>query len=545
MRTWLGLGSIVLLACGAPEPMCERVVGAHTSAASAPDRRLLGAAAEYPADPALEARHAELVASQRARRAAAWQAVARVLAPTPLAEPTPVADTRVPRFRGFYDSEDYQRLFQHLYGGLTPEERAAGARFSRARLDEAFAWNVGFLDELGTWPEERWAEHVASFETHEDVNAIGGIRRISMSPGMTAHLMNSYPEVRRCVAEGAPPPEVAGELRTDRLLRAPVELSACGEARFGPFAVVEGGSLRVTFDGAGDARVLVLLDDEVRCEADACTVEGPGAFSVRVLSAEEPTSGVVEVERTQEVPPVACLNGPLPIDAVSIAAEWRRLDPALPLPTFDTSADALAALLREPTPTWGDGDGTASPGPDSIYTQHLPTNATFVLAGFHVRTRELPLGLNITLWWSDRPDDDFGADRPDAIRALGPPWSSYKMCVTVDHAELDPDPEGGFGDELPSLGAALAAVHEGTGGPTWCSNPYVDAAPGLARGNCIGCHQHAMSGARPGEVATDEARFPSSGRLAARNNYPADGFWGLDAGDGLAGLMQNVIDYFQ
>src|SRR5699024_7817 len=147
--------------------------------------------------------------------------------------------------------------------------------------------------------------------------------------------------------------------------------------------------------------------------------------------------------------------------------------------------------------------------------------------GLHIRTRELAHWMNITLWFSPDPDEDFGADRPDAIRALGPPWSSYKMCVAIEFDEHDPDPNGGFIDDAPSLAAALRAVHEGPGGPSWCSNPYIDAGPGLARSNCVGCHQHAMSGARPAEIATDESRFPESGRLQMRNNFPADHFWGL------------------
>jgi len=119
------------------------------------------------------------------------------------------------------------------------------------------------------------------------------------------------------------------------------------------------------------------------------------------------------------------------------------------------------------------------------------------------------------------------------------------MCVAVEHTELDADPGGGFSGDAPSLARALASVHEGHGGPTWCSNPYIDGAPGLARGNCVGCHQHAMSGVRPGEVATEEARFPSGGRMAQRNNYPSDGFWGLDAGDSLASVIAEVVAYWR
>jgi hypothetical protein len=552
-KRWL-LVTCLLLACGGTEAVCERDVGAHTEAASAADRHLLGAAADYPARPELEGRIEELVTSQRARRAAGWEAIARVLTPTPLREPTALGETRVPRFRTFYDQEDFARVFQHLYGDLTPEEREARARFPLERVDAAFLWNVGFLDELGTWPDDRWQSYLASFDTPEEVNAIGGIRRIQMSPGLTRHVAASYPEVLDCLANGAPPAELAGEPRTDRLMRVAVELDGCAERIVGPFFVARGATLAATLEllEPNETAELALLEGaslaeaEVRCQgASECSAAGPGSMYVRIRGEQGRVVGAVDVQRTEVAAPVSCLRGALPLDAVSIAAEWRRVEEGMPLPTYDTSAETLAGLLRDETPTWGEGDGSAMPGPESIYTQRLPTGATFVLAGFHIRTRELPLGLNVTVWWSDRPDEDFGADRPDSIRALGPPWTSYKMCVVVEHDELDPDPQGGFAEDAPSLGAALAAVHEGRGGPTWCSNPYVDAAPGLARGNCVGCHQHAMSGVRPGEVATDGVRFPSSGRLAARNNYPADGFWGMDAGDGLAGMIQEVVDYWR
>lgn len=551
-RVALVLVSLALVACeGEQAPRCE---GVRVASSSAPDRRWLGLAAEYPADTALEARWGELAASQRTRRSVAWEAVARVLAPVALTEPTPLGETSIPRFRTFYDRDDFARIFEHLYGELTPTERTAGDRFTRAALDDAFAFDTAFLDTLGTWTPARWDAYVASFSTTEAVAAIGGVRRVSMSPGLTRHLAQSYPEILRCLAEGPPPAELAGAPRTDTLMRTLIALEACEEQRFGPFFVAREGTLIASLEGdaiaSGGARVEILegsslADASSRCTAaDTCSAEGPGSFFVRVTS-ERALSAMLELTRSEIAPPIACLDGALPLDAVSIAAEWRRLDPSVAFPTYDTSAAHLRDVLAQPTPSWGEGDGTAMPGPDEIYTQQLPGGETFVLAGFHVRTRELPLGLDVTLWWSDRPDEDFGADRPDAIRSLGGPWSHYKMCVAVEHTELDPEPGGGLEADAPTLAAALAAVHEGRGGPSWCSNPYVDAAPGLARGNCIGCHQHAMSGVRPGEVATDSVRFPSSGRLSARNNYPADGFWGLDAGDDLAALVQQVADYWR
>ena len=45
-----------------------------------------------------------------------------------------------------------------------------------------------------------------------------------------------------------------------------------------------------------------------------------------------------------------------------------------------------------------------------------------------------------------------------------------------------------------------------------------------------------MSGVRPVDVQSDPVRYPSNARTQVRNNAPADGFWGLDAGDNLAAV---------
>jgi hypothetical protein len=371
---------------------------------------------------------------------------------------------------------------------------------------------------------------------------------VSLSPSAVRHVIESYPEVLSCLESAAPEPWVDRERAESRLLRSAVALDPCASESFGPFAIARGEELSARLEDIEGGFAIEILEGERESDAqrrcishEACTASGPGLFYVAVRAELERSSAALELARVSMSAPVRCLDGAFPIDAVSIAAEWRRAEGS-PLPVYDTSADAIARRFAEEIPTWGEGDGTAEPGPESIHTQRVDDGVTFRLAAFHLRTRELPEWMNITLWWSPDPDTDFGADRPESIRALGGPWSSYKMCVAIDYEELDADPRGGASDE--SLAAALAAVHEGRGGPTWCSNPYIDAAPGLARGNCVGCHQHAMSGVEPFEVATDSVRFPRNGRLPARNNQPADGFWGLDAGDDLALLIREVVDYW-
>src|SRR4030095_14742171 len=99
------------------------------------------------------------------------------------------------------------------------------------------------------------------------------------------------------------------------------------------------------------------------------------------------------------------------------------------LPVYDTSAAAMKKRLTEEDGGWGGGDRTANPGPDQILVAKLANGTSFRLSGLHIITKELRHWVWITLFWSDEPDSDFGADRPDFIRDLGGPWAHYKMCV--------------------------------------------------------------------------------------------------------------------
>jgi hypothetical protein len=158
-------------------------------------------------------------------------------------------------------------------------------------------------------------------------------------------------------------------------------------------------------------------------------------------------------------------------------------------------------------------------------------------------TKELDHWTWTTLWWSATPDEDFGADRPAEIAALGP-WSHYKMCTVSGFIERDPDPTGGFGDRAPTLAAALAVAHGETGGPSWCSNPYLEEGHGNASTNCMGCHQHGGTSIPAEDILADPVRFPDGSRRNARNNFPADYSWATDAGDKLGLMMKTEVDYW-
>ncbi len=542
-------------ACSGGPPPCDGM-GMHANPASAQGRWLTGLASRYPADTSIAARADELHRSQRARRAVAWAAVARTLAPVALARPTSLPSVTVPRFRTWYDREDVTRTFQRLYAELGRENRAAQSRFSDTALDNAFGWNVDFVTTLPEWPSSRLDAYARSLDTGTAIANLGGVQRIAMSPDAVRHLASSYPEILRCVASGAPPSFVDGSPAPQQLAREPLSLTSCGSTIAGPFFVATGGTIQARVDGTSIAGVElrivegVAADAPVRCTSSGtptCSTTGPGIFVVRVSARAQAVTGMLDVQSTPPTADVAaCLHGVFPPSAATVALEWRRTDIGIAFPTYDTSAAGLTRRLAPGADaSWGMGDATIEPDENAAYTMRVPSGGTFRLAGMHIRTREVDHWLNITLWWSPNPNDDFGADRPEAVRALGGPWSSYKMCVATDFDELDAEPSGGFDTDAPTLAAALRAVNEGRGGASWCSNPYIDGAPGLVRSNCVGCHQHALSGVRPGQVQMDLSRYPSNGRMQVRNNFPSDGFWSLDSGDQLAAVFAETVDWWR
>jgi hypothetical protein len=501
-------------AAGGAPPACVAA-----QAATAADRALIGQASPYPADGALRARDAELAASPSARREVAWQIVERVLAPVGLEGALPnAAGATVPRFLTWYAKDDVGRLFHHLYEGIGRERRQLRDGFTDAELDAAFAWNPRAVEDDPAWPADRLAAYAASLDAPDEVGGLGGVARVAYSPGAARHLLRSYRAVVAC--DGAAPPPPVADLPAPgprRAAHVTAELARCERRAWGPYFVGDGEELQAAIDGA--AR-LELVDDGgvIRCAGDVgepCRAAGPRALHV-VATAAADGEVAVNVDYAEANPVwAACLDGPFPIDAAVVKAEWRRVWPGDPLPTYDTSAAGLARR-RSGDVSWDVPDGHAEPAPGSIFTVTTPAGSTFRLAGLHVMTKELDHWAWVSLFWSPEPGGHLGGDRPAAIDALGGPWAHYAMCAVTSFDEPD-------------------------GSPTWCSNPYIEDGPGNAATNCIGCHQHGGTGLPPGSIL---ATFDDFGTRMERNNFPADYGWSLDQGDLLLRMFADEVAWW-
>jgi hypothetical protein len=546
--------ALLLVACGDNGPADKTAachLGATQSAATVVDRKIIGAAAPYAPDLGLAARDDELRTSILARRAAAWGVVEKVLSPVPLGDPALAqqfgGEPTIPAWHTWYAHNDFDRVFKKLYRDFTPAQRQVRAPFDAATIEAGFQWNTTAVDSLPDWPEQRYLDYLAAITTDDEAQGVGGANRVSYSPGAMSHLIESYAKQNACAR--APVPDAYGDdpvkpgvpvVATER-----VALDGCGWQAFGPY-MAGNGSVTVTATGDGDADLYVrrgAAPDSTTydCRSDgstseeSCTVDGGGPIYVAVFGAK-PSSVTVDVaDTTQDVKDPACLDGEMPRDAVLVKADWHRVLDDEPLPVFDTSAARIQQRVASDA-TWTD-DGGANPDSASIYTVMLPTGQAFRAPALHIMSKELDHWLWITLWWSQQPDTDFGADRPTALNGV---WRNYKMCVSSSYLEGDPDPRGG---EPGSLGDAMAVVNGGVGTPSWCSNPYLEQGEGNAATNCIGCHQHGGTDLLPAGILANE---PHHGTTRVRNNFFTDYLWAIKGGLGedLSSIVKAEVDYW-
>jgi hypothetical protein len=248
-----------------------------------------------------------------------------------------------------------------------------------------------------------------------------------------------------------------------------------------------------------------------------------------------------------------CLDASFPPGAVAVKATWSSATDGIA--EFDSSASGIARLYSQKNPTWRalHPESLEHPTSQKIYTsstyfddQRAPE---FRLTGLHVLTKDIPEWMWVTLWWSPHADEDFGEDRPATLDYLGPAgaesvWNNYKMCTVSSFdegdlemqakvKELDPNTLVSSNDH--SLDAALLSAYAFTTPHTACSNPFIEFQDGVAKTNCIGCHQHAGPYSSGSTTARDLARV--------RKSFMTDFMWSYENPiDSFRGAIRDVIE---
>ena len=458
-------------------------------------RTLVGVAAPYVADVTLEAQYERLRTEMGYRRQVAWDIVLRSIDPVPLLGLAELSETGT----------------IELLEGEMPKVARFQTWYGVDDFKRMFYHLYG-----GMTPAER--ELRIPFSAQQIQDAIEwNATAIERSERWPLQRFMDHVEKLGVCPEGTSQEDCAKSIQSN-------------------FSGASGGNARITYSPGAMTHLLANYDSILECTQ---------------------TLGKLELNQPPNPPGdnfTHCFRKEFPVDAVLIKAQWVRSDFGRTIPVYNTDAKTLATIVGESTSgDWAQGDYQADPDTDKILTIRLRNGDTYRLAGLHIMTKELRHWTWITLWWSDRPDEDFGADRPAGFKSLDPVWSNYKMGVVVDYKEGDTNPAQWFAD-LPTLADALTAVeHE----QTWLSNPYIEHGRGNARTNCIGCHQHGGStvgydlnsdgSLDPFDlelVIQSEGLFPFNGRSEIRSVFPADYLWSTQRVDNLNDVIVRGVENF-
>lgn len=192
---------IALLALGALAGACRGASddGAEDeSAIRNVERKIIGPAQEFPADPALKAQTEKLRTSIKARREAAWKVVAKVLQPVKLAAAGVEIDGKrtLPAFRTWYGKDDFERTFAKAYADMKPADRAARRNLTAAEIERGLAFNA---TDQGSWTDADYLARVKQVKDGSSLQGLGGNSRVSYSPGFVRHMLGNYASIERCL----------------------------------------------------------------------------------------------------------------------------------------------------------------------------------------------------------------------------------------------------------------------------------------------------------------------------------------------------------
>ena len=277
--------------------------------------------------------------------------------------------------------------------------------------------------------------------------------------------------------------------------------------------------------------------DSLKQENDWTGLVGLGRVMFSPETARHMMTSYQDLLACTEGESITCVRE-FPSDAVILKPVWVRSELGFGIPSFDTSASALALRLANGGRSWDEADHILPSIGGRALEQRTQAGGTFQLAGLHIMSKVSQDWLWITLWWSDDPHSDFGEDRPDVLAHT--PWSNYKMCVVSEFDEKASDLDL-VRARHPSLGAALAVTQDRSG-LSWCSNPYLEKGDGNQRTNCIGCHQHAGDSSITPETVLN---LDAHGRDRTRAAFPADYVWTLAFGpESVARQVGEQVRYF-
>lgn len=421
--------------------------------------------------------------------------------------PVSLQTIKSPLWQTWYDSDEFERIFRNLYRFHGKENRVAKKPLCPKFYNNAFKAfhfyeSKDMLKPFNRPRYDHYKEILSKFEELDEIRGILGAGKTIFSPSYIRHYLKTYNNVFNC----------SDDLRNEQY---DPDRNYFPKPNYLPTFKSRSVCMDHEFPTGNEN---IALNEE---NFTHCGDNGP-IFSFPEL--EE-----------------SILNKPAPTDdrdwgpAVAIKVTFFKNNEGIS--SYKTDAETFKNKLSEKF-FWPDAlDKTMflnTISNDKIYT--IKTNDpvagqdVFKLSSMHIASKELREWLWVTVWWSDKPDTDFGADRPAALK--GTPWANYKMCVVTAYDEqFNPDTkelyfkDSKFQSKFPGLYASLDAAKDMAMPYTWCSNPYIEHGEGNANTNCIGCHQHGGDPQANFDTIHNSPDYPANGKQQLRHDFPTDYTW--------------------
>lgn len=211
------------------------------------ERRAVGPARPYPAEPYSDAEADQFARSKKARRQLGWHVLAKILQPTPIAaqpdppdtdrkdEAKPLPERTIPLFRTWLGGDEFERMFAKMYGELGKSRRLAHDLPTPSEIDSLFEWSS---KSLGPNSEADFFTRLTQITNQQGIDGLGGNGRVAYSPAYVKQYLTDYPTIAAC----------EGKLETLSIDTPPVSeeknFTNCFSREFSPDAAVIKASWR-------------------------------------------------------------------------------------------------------------------------------------------------------------------------------------------------------------------------------------------------------------------------------------------------------------
>lgn len=103
------------------------------------------------------------------------------------------------KWQTWYSKEDLQRIFHHLYEGLSKEERRARASFTPAQIEAGFVFHDKEQFLSPAWKQDSFESWFAKYDSDAKKSSLPGMNKVLMNKTALVFFLKNYAAIDRCM----------------------------------------------------------------------------------------------------------------------------------------------------------------------------------------------------------------------------------------------------------------------------------------------------------------------------------------------------------